>query len=136
MEPNRHSAYGRRRIHLPLDRKRIQQGVAYDLDHILPLAVYPTNELWNLMPSDPKFNSHRKRDRLPEWDTLQKASAHMQTAYTLYEQEAKLAVALKEDVAVRFSTVGQGEMYSAAAVTTAVIDFVHQLGQSRNLARF
>jgi transposase len=31
----------------------------YAVDHIVPVAVYPTNELWNLVPSDHYFNSQR-----------------------------------------------------------------------------
>jgi HNH endonuclease len=35
----------------------------YAMDHIVPIAVYPTNELWNLVPSDHYFNLHTKRAR-------------------------------------------------------------------------
>jgi HNH endonuclease len=49
----------------PWTEKRITQGVEYDLDHLLPVSVYPINELWNLLPSDPNFNRNMKRDRLP-----------------------------------------------------------------------
>jgi len=40
----------------PWTKKRITQTVKYDLDHILPISLYPTNELWNLVPADPNFN--------------------------------------------------------------------------------
>ena len=40
----------------PWTEKPIRQGVAYDLDHILPIAVYPTNELWNLVRANAYSN--------------------------------------------------------------------------------
>ena len=61
----------------PWTERRLTQGIAYDLDHILPIAVYPTNELWNLVPSDPKFNSHQKRDLLPTAKRLAIARPHL-----------------------------------------------------------
>ena len=64
--------------------KPIAQGIAYDLDHILPIAVYPTNELWNLVPADPDFNSHKKRDRLPTAERLAVATPHLEQTYLSY----------------------------------------------------
>lgn len=49
----------------PWTERHITYGVPYDLDHLVPVSVYPINELWNLVPADPVFNSHKKRDRLP-----------------------------------------------------------------------
>ncbi len=50
---------------------------AYDLDHIVPLAVYPFHELWNLVPSSPEFNRKRKRERLPSDATMANATPHI-----------------------------------------------------------
>lgn len=36
----------------------------YQVDHIIPYAVWRNNSLWNLMPATPKLNQ-KKRDRLP-----------------------------------------------------------------------
>ncbi len=36
----------------------------YDIDHSMPFARWPNNDLWNLLPSDRKVNS-QKSDRLP-----------------------------------------------------------------------
>lgn len=35
----------------------------FDVDHILPYSLWHTNDLWNLVPTDPKVN-RQKRDRL------------------------------------------------------------------------
>lgn len=41
-----------------------------DIDHCLPWAAWPCEDLWNLLPSDPTVNRHGKRDRLPAADVL------------------------------------------------------------------
>jgi hypothetical protein len=35
----------------------------------LSLGVYPVNGLWNLVPVDPEYNSHVKRDWLPSQES-------------------------------------------------------------------
>ncbi|RZK34411.1 MAG: hypothetical protein EOO61_13640 [Hymenobacter sp.] len=45
----------------PWTQKHLTQSYQYDLDHLLPLTVYPINELWNLLPVDREFNQRVKR---------------------------------------------------------------------------
>ncbi len=118
----------------PWSEKRIGRGIKYDLDHLLPVAVYPINELWNLVPADPYFNSHLKRNRLPSASKLARAIPHLTLAYQHYNRSNPLAVALKEDVATRFRLKGNGE--SSEILAQAAASFIEQVGQSRNLARF
>jgi hypothetical protein len=47
---------------------------AYAVDHIIPIAVFPFNDLWNLVPSDSYFNSHVKRARIPSAKKLSQAA--------------------------------------------------------------
>ena len=115
--------------------RRIGQGVAYDLDHILPIAVYPTNEPWNLVPSDPAFNSHQKRDRLPGAERLVVATPHLEQTYLSYGASKPLVEVLREDVAFRFATVQSGYGFSES-LAVAVADLVGEVAESRNLARF
>lgn len=37
---------------------------AYDVDHMIPFSVWKNNDLWNLLPSEPKTNN-QKRDKIP-----------------------------------------------------------------------
>lgn len=37
--------------------RRLGPGVPYAVDHLVPVALYPIHELWNLVPADPNFNS-------------------------------------------------------------------------------
>ena len=39
------------------------QGGRFDVDHIIPFALWHNNDLWNLLPSDSKVNN-KKRDKL------------------------------------------------------------------------
>lgn len=121
----------------PWTAKSIITGVAYDIDHLLPLSIYPINELWNLIPTDPTFNRHKKRDRLPSAERLLEARHYLEWDYERYGLSRSLSQALQEDVRLRFSTLkpSQGSQFSRA-VTEVVVDLIEQIAQSRNLARF
>lgn len=119
----------------PWTEKHIDHRVPYDLDHILPIAVYPTNELWNLVPANPSFNSHQKRDRLPTPERLWIARPHLQKTYANYETSEPLIEALSEDVRLRFSTVERGRVFSES-VANAVTNLVEEIAESRNCERF
>jgi hypothetical protein len=41
-----------------------QQLSRYDIDHIIPFAVWKNNDLWNLLPVHPAINN-KKRDKIP-----------------------------------------------------------------------
>lgn len=118
----------------PWTQKVIHRGVDYDLDHILPLAVYPINELWNLVPSDPEFNSHKKRDRLPSASNLHKAERCLTQTYNLYIQSIKLEPVLREDVQLRFGDIKTNGF--PQNVAQAVMSFVYEIAEARNLAQF
>lgn len=118
----------------PWTEKRIAQGTAYDLDHILPIAIYPTNELWNLVPADPNFNSHRKRDKLPTAARLTVATSHLEQTYLSYGASKPLVEVLREDAALRFATV-EADAFSGS-LALAVAGLVEEVAEARNLARF
>lgn len=120
----------------PWTQKHICYGIKYDLYHILPVSLYPINELWNLVPADPYYNSHTKRDRLPSQAKLQLAQPHLELAYRNYSKSGSLSLALKEDVAVRFSTVFSDTASFPGVLSTAVVDLINIFAESRNLARF
>lgn len=43
----------------------------YDVDHLIPFSVWKNNDLWNLLPSQPKTNN-QKRDKIPSPDLIEK----------------------------------------------------------------
>ncbi|MBD2122399.1 hypothetical protein [Trichocoleus sp. FACHB-262] len=120
----------------PWTEKRIRSGVGYDLDHLVPVSIYPINELWNLVPADPHFNSHVKRHYLPSCERLQQARQSLELAYQQYGVSKALAKALREDVAIRFLTVGDNVTNFPTLVTGAVVKLIDQVAESRNIARF
>jgi hypothetical protein len=120
----------------PWTERRIHDHVPYDLDHIVPMAIYPTNELWNLVPSDPHFNQQVKSDRLPSAIRLARAQFPLTLTYSNYNSSEPLSSAIHEDAALRFSTVQQNDNLFPDALAMAVIDFISQFAESRNLARF
>lgn len=120
----------------PWTARTIAAGDRYDLDHLVPLAVYPINELWNLVPSDPTFNSRQKRDRLPSSQRLERAMPHLTTTYRQYDQSPPLSRALREDAAVRFASLPADAGTRPPALARATITFIEQIAAARNLARF
>lgn len=120
----------------PWTERTIGSTTPYALDHLVPVALRPINELWNLVPSDPHFNSHGKRDRLPSPDRLARALPHLAAAYRRYDQAPPLARAIREDVAVRFATIPRDTPRFPEAVAHATADFIEHLAAARNLARF
>ncbi len=118
----------------PWTEKCITLSTEYHLDHILPVSLYPINELWNLVPADPDFNSRIKSDRLPSQKRLQEAQPYFELAYHHYGKSKSLSIALREDIVIRFSTVSSNVTPGLLAV--AVVDFINIVAESRNLARF
>jgi small-conductance mechanosensitive channel len=49
----------------------------YDIDHSMPFARWPNNDLWNLLPIDSKVNN-QKSDRLPTEKKLKQAKGRIQ----------------------------------------------------------
>ena len=119
----------------PWSGYKIQEGVAYDLDHIIPLSLYPINEMWNLVPSNPRFNSYEKRDKLPSKESLLTAKPRLIHTYGNYLSHPELASVIMEDMNNRFLKVGTGTSNSSK-ITEMVINYVNILANSRNIARF
>jgi predicted house-cleaning noncanonical NTP pyrophosphatase (MazG superfamily) len=104
----------------------------YAVDHIIPIAIYPTNELWNLVPSDSHFNSHQKRARMPTPDTLIKAESALIRAYSGYRRSSSLAPVFDRDTGFRF---GLSKDVHEAEVTAAVSRMVLAVADAVNVAR-
>jgi hypothetical protein len=68
----------------------LRRPIDYDLDHLLPVSVYPINELWNLAPADRWFNQRVKRDRLPSHELLLAATPRLELAYRHYTSSTLL----------------------------------------------
>lgn len=49
----------------------------YDIDHSMPFARWPNNDLWNLLPTDRKINN-QKSDKLPTEQKLKQAKERIQ----------------------------------------------------------
>jgi hypothetical protein len=120
----------------PWTQHHIGPGTAYDIDHLVPVSLYPINEVWNLVPSDPDFNQRRKRDRLPGPERLRSAEPILARTYGTYTLAESLAEALAEDVGLRFATVDLHSDRFASDVAGAAVAFIEQVAESRNWARF
>lgn len=105
----------------------------YDLDHLLPIAVYPTNELWNLVPSDSQFNQHNKRDKIASQEKLEKARPMLEGTYNKYLLHKDLSIALQHSAQSRFGTFAD---LNTSLLSTSVTEMIAKVGDMRNVARF
>jgi hypothetical protein len=115
----------------PWTGKPVVRG-GYQLDHVVPLSVYPFHEMWNLVPADARFNMFEKRARLPGTDALSSAAPRLQSAYEAYGRSADLGRALHDDVTARFS----GAAGDPRSAVVAVTDLIETIALARNVARF
>jgi hypothetical protein len=51
-------------------------GNDFAVDHVIPFALWGNNDLWNLVPTDPKTNGN-KSDKLPTSELLQSRRSHL-----------------------------------------------------------
>lgn len=72
-------AYGRvrdlmknERVHCVWTGKRLRDA-DFDVDHCMPWAAWPCEDLWNLMPTHPSVNRNVIRHRLPAAETLERS---------------------------------------------------------------
>ena len=56
------------------------------MDHMLPFSYWQNNDLWNLLPADPKINL-KKRDRVPTCATLQSRKNAITEIWSFYQKE-------------------------------------------------
>lgn len=105
----------------------------YAVDHIIPIVVYPTNELWNLVPSDHYFNSHTKRARMPTPTRMAEAKGRLAQTYELYLLSPSLKDALYSDLQVRFALKKDAE---PAQVADAVARATLAIADARSVERF
>ncbi len=67
--------------------KKLHRG-KYDVDHLLPYSVWYNNDLWNLLPCDPKVNS-KKSDKIPSPELILKQSDLIISYWEIYEEKAQ-----------------------------------------------
>jgi hypothetical protein len=105
----------------------------YAIDHIVPVSVYPTNELWNLVPSDEHFNAHTKRARMPTASRMASATLHLARTYGLYMGSQALGQALRSDLRQRFAL---SPISKPKEIAETVSDATLAIAEARSVARF
>lgn len=122
----------------PWTGRTLSRPGTYDLDHLLPLAVYPVNDLWNLVPADRKANN-AKRDRMPSPDRLISALPRIAGTYATYLGADALRPVLREGARLRFLDADLGADDPATFAPTlaaAAGRFIERVASSRNVATF
>lgn len=117
-------------FHCPWTHKPLTSN-SFDLDHLIPLAAQPINDLWNLVPSDPVHNQRVKRARLPDSARLHSALQALEQTYGLYGQQPSTGLVLQRDVLARF-----GVPLAAGALAQQVCVLVDHVADARNVPRY
>lgn len=120
----------------PWSGKKIYNNVEYHIDHILPLNVYPINELWNLVPTDASTNMHKKRDLIPSTSRLHAARPRLTQTYQQYMRSDTLSRALRADAGLRFDGLPKTNTHFPNAVTDHTVALLERVASARNLTRF
>ncbi|MGY2895514.1 HNH endonuclease domain-containing protein, partial [Deinococcus sp. UYEF24] len=105
----------------------------YDVDHLIPVATLPINELWNLVPSDPGFNQHVKRARLPSEDWRSDLPQRLEATYHAYGASLELEDALQRGSHLRFAAE---QVTTVSRLAEAVTSLVYSVAEARNTPRF
>lgn len=105
----------------------------YDIDHLIPVATLPINELWNLLPSDPGFNQHVKRARLPGEDWRSGLPLRLEATYRIYGGSSGLQDALQHGSRLRFTAE---QVATVTQLAEAVTEMVYSVAEARNTPRF
>ena len=67
---------------------KILKDGKYDIDHILPYSIWYNNDLWNLVPSDPKINN-KKSDKIPSPKLIKRQYKTIIYYWDLYEKKSQ-----------------------------------------------
>jgi hypothetical protein len=119
----------------PWTQKLLTQPQHYDLDHLVPLSLYPINELWNLLPVDREFNQRTKRDRIPSAQRLASALPHFTSGYANYLGSPVLNQAIRADTALRFTGI-QNTADFPGQLAHHTVSFIADIAASRYATRF
>ncbi len=125
-----------RTFHCPWSHEPIRAGDAYDVDHIIPISIYPTNELWNLVPAKPNIQRFQKKDKLPSMEKLEQAVPRLKGAYENYMENDSTKARLLNDVQSRFLFDEQSDDPEPEHITSEVVEFTDRIGEMRNMERF
>lgn len=106
----------------------------YDIDHLIPVSIYPINETWNLVPADRIFNQRVKRDKLPNDQRLENLPLRLTQSYKLYDL-SELGASLRKDSKSRFGDLDyRGDFH--LSLSESVGRLITVMKYSRNVAEF
>ncbi len=69
---------------------------SFDIDHCFPFTAWPCNDLWNLLPSQPKVNN-QKRDFLPSLMMLELAEPRLVDWWASYFSDGELVERFEDE---------------------------------------
>ncbi|GEM49183.1 HNH endonuclease domain-containing protein [Deinococcus cellulosilyticus] len=100
----------------PWSRKPLKPD-DFDVDHLIPMSILPINEWWNLLPADPHFNRHVKRDRMVNVQDQEVVQRRLQHLFEAYWEGENVSRQVEQDALKRFGLTRWDTGRLAAEVT-------------------
>lgn len=119
----------------PYCHKPITEGTnrSLELDHVVPVAVHPINDLWNLWPSDRKCNGGGgKSDKIPSKTVLIDSKTYVKDNYERY-LDSKYSDLFRSQMQIRLQV---DQFKDLNSVTDKVINFIDHIAEVRNVNRW
>jgi hypothetical protein len=106
----------------------------FELDHVIPVAVYPINDLWNLLPVDAKSNSGAggKFAMIPHRDILFDAVPTIANVYELY-LDTDYRRLFKEQYKLR---LGPSSFKDKRSLALKAVNFIDSVAENRSVGRW
>ena len=86
----------------------------YDVDHVLPFSVWFNNDLWNMLPSDRALNQHKKRDKIPSRQLIEKRADKIIQYWSHYQKAMPLLFKSQMEVSLIGSGIAHDKVFDTA----------------------
>lgn len=120
LQPDRNT-YDIRKLYKNSNPKCIWTGktlIDFSVDHMIPWSVWHNNDLWNLLPSDPKINL-KKSDMLPSPNLINRSFDNIKYHWEIYAKnfealfESQIKYSLGLNLATAFSKDGKNALINS-----------------------
>lgn len=107
---------------------------AFDVDHVVPFAVWQNNDLWNLLPAHKAINI-KKSDKIPTTDTIRCAADKIIRYWSLYRSHLPELMDLQMQRALGVNPAADKRTWQTQAIG-GLIETSERLALSRGLERW
>jgi hypothetical protein len=109
-------------------------GTSYDVDHVIPFAIWGNNDLWNLLPTDSKVNNS-KTNKIPTGNLIEKQQKQILVYWQFYLQQKPQLFSYQMKNALGCEVTQFAQDWQPRAIYN-MIERIEALAQHRGIARW